>query len=535
MLRSVLIVVVLAHAFQTQAAEKNKFLPELLVQGEYRRDTLDYDDVEKQFAREKISLLFSKKSSLDFTHVYIDSTKENRFTWNIAVRDISPHFSCILGNYYINFGAGLLVGKKIGISSDLFSRKIIVSRNSVFMPCNSGNPLFCFQGIAAIASYSFTDVTVSLSSFVSIKNRYANNKIYEAEKTELSFNSIIYRSNKDYLHTEPVEVNDYGCAADIRLGDHILLQTYFIYSDIRRNNKSILWNYGDRGTMACGDKAFYGYGLFAQYRDEYITIFFESGVPNRVVRNSDGKHENVRDYGLVYGIKFRHPVFSLSLTGKNTGKTFYSPYSSGNGSAENAWMANMSVTPLKKLTVGAGFFGERNISPAYNESYLRSIRLEKAYLQYRLQTRGRVLLKFIRLESVKQSGIERYLQLVSSIKYYINDSVLLSLSGKAQKKDSGICSASVNTGIGFTMWNYFTFMMYFSRYFISNKNYLYSTVVPNTDAITSGSFIKTSSNVLTGKVSVRYRDAVISVRYEHQFFEGRSIQHRVDLFGRCLL
>jgi hypothetical protein len=223
------------------------------------------------------------------------------------------------------------------------------------------------------------------------------------------------------------------------------------------------------------------------------------------------------------------------VTGKNTSKTFYSPYSSGNGSAENAWMANMSVIPLKKLTIGVGFFGERKISPGYNESYLHSARLEKAYLQYRLQTRGRVLLKFIHLENRKQSGIERYLQLVSSVKYYINNSVLLSLSGKAQKKDSGSYSASVNTGIGFTMWNYITFMMYFSRYFISNKNYLYSTIVPNTDAINLGSFIKTSSNAVTGKISARYKEAVISVRYEHQFFEGRSLQHRVELFGRCLL
>jgi hypothetical protein len=535
MRRALLIAAVLAFAFQTRASEKNRFLPELIVQGEYRRDILDYDDVEKQFARERISLAFSKKSSVNIAHVYIGSSGENRFTGNITVSDISDHYRGIVGSYYINFGAGLLVGKKSMVRPDLFSRKLIVSRTSSYSPCNSGNPLFCFQGIAAALAYAFTDVSVSLSSFLSIKNRYTGNEAYLSDRTELSFNSIITRVKKDYRHSEPVDVNDYGGAAEIRIGDHFLLQNYFIYSDMKRNRAAMLWNLNERGILDRADTAFYGYGSYARYRDEYVTIFCEFGVPNRVLRHESGKRETLMGYGTVYGIIFRHPVCRLSLTGKNTDKSFYTPYSSGNGFAEHALMAEISIDPLKQLTIGAGFWAENKVSPGFNESYLSREKRERAFLRYRLRPSGRILLKFNYLTNEKRFGTERRLQLYSSIKYYVHDSILISLSGKTQKKEGGSYSGSIHSGIGFTILNCVSVIIYFSRYFITGNNYVYSALSSNPDAISPGSFIKTSSNAALVKISARYKDAVLSAGYELRFSGLSSIQNRIEFFGKCVL
>ena len=535
MRRAFLIIAVLANLFPARAEWKNRFMPEILVQGEYRRDPLDYDDTVREFFREKIRLFFSKESSANLAHLCIGSTREHRFTGNIAAMDISPYFGCILGNFYINFGAGLLAGRKKGISPDLFSRRLIISREKPYIPCNSGNPLYCFQGIAATVSYSFAETALSLSSFFSFRNRYADSGLYGVERTDSSFNSIVYGINKDYRHTEAVAINDYGTSLDLKFGDHFSAQGYFIYSDIRRNNKTILWNYNDRAPLSYGDKAFYGLGLFAQYRDDYIVVFVELGMPHRVVLYEGGRNKTISDYGLTYGLAFRHPVVYLSLTGKNSGKKFFSPYSSGQGYAENAWMAELSVSPFKGLLLGAGFFLEKKISPSYNETYLPHARREQGRVQYRLPHRGFVQIKFYRLEKGKRRGTERYLQLKPSMKYFVNGSILLSLSGKVQKKSGKDYSASLDTGIGFTVWNFITIMLYYSRFFISGDNYLYSTVSPYQGTITPGSFIKVSSNLAVGKITARYKEAVFSIKYEHQFIGRRSMQYRIEFFGKCLL
>jgi hypothetical protein len=533
--RAVLIFAALANSFLAHGAEKNRFFPELMVRGEYRRDTLDYDDVEKQFFREKISLFFAKKSSLNLAHIYIGAAKEHRFTWNMAVTDISPYFKCVIGNYHVNFGAGLIAGKKTGISPDLFSKKLVVSRNDLFMPCDSGNPLYSYLGAAAVGSYSFTHVSVALSPFFSYKNRYAGNEIYVSGRTAESFNTILYRSAGDYRHSEPVEINDYGCAAEIRIGDHGMIQSYLIYTTIRRNKQNVLWDYTDRGIQNGAENGFYGYGLFAQYRDGYIIIFFESGISNRIVRFESGKRTTVRDYGIMGGLKFRHPVFYLSVTGKTTGKNFYSPYSSGNGYAENAWIANLSTTPVRLLTLGGGIFAEKKLSPGYRETRLLCNMREKAYILCRLPQKGALKIQFNHLRMEKQPRTERYVQLKPSLSYYILGSILLSLSGKAQKKNGAFWSFSLHSGTGLIFFNCITIILYYSWFFISKNNYLYSMIAPYRESITPESIIKNTSQAVTGKISARYKDAVLSVRYEYRFFNGKSIHHRVELFGKCLL
>ncbi len=534
MRRAFLIAAALAYAFQIQASEKSRFRPELQVQGEYRRDVLDYDEVEKQFTRERATLAFGRKSAVNLTHVYIGASGENRFTGNVTVRDFSEIFNSVVGNYYINFGAGLLVGKKRLLSPDLFSRKLIMSMADIFSPCNSGNPLFCFQGIASSLSFSFSRISLSLSSFLSIKSRYTGNQAYLSDQSEFSFNSIITRTRKDYRHAEPVEINDYGGAVETRIGDRFLLQNYFIYSDMRRNKNSLIWNFSERGALASADKAFYGCGVYACYHDEYITIFCEFGIPNRKVWHEGGRITLVRGYGAAYGIRFRHPVCRLSLSGKNTDRAFCSLYSSGNGYAEHAFMADVSIDPLKQLTIGAGFLGENKISPGFNETFLSRRKRETAFLIYHLAHKGRVLLKLNYLTNEKRFGSDHFLQFYSSIKYYVLNSILLSLSGKIQKKAGRVVSGSIHPGIGLTLWNCVSIFIYYSRYFIAGDNYIYSAVSPIPGSISPGTFIKASSNSLLAKISVRYKELVFSVRYEHRFSGKNSIQNRIELYGRCL-
>ena len=52
-------------------------IPDLYLQSEYRKDSIDYSEIENVFYREKVEILFSRKSSLNFTYIYIDEFEEN--------------------------------------------------------------------------------------------------------------------------------------------------------------------------------------------------------------------------------------------------------------------------------------------------------------------------------------------------------------------------------------------------------------------------------------------------------------------------
>jgi hypothetical protein len=534
MRRTAVIIASLFFSIPAPAREKNRFDPRLAIRVEYRQDALDYDDMDKRFFRESASLYFMK-SSASFTYVHIGTNKENRFTWNINIQGISPYFDCILGHYYINFGAGLIVGKKTAISPDPFTRRLIISNAGPFIPCSSGNPLYCFHGITAGLTLPFQDVSISLRGFFSFRNRYVRNDIYYRDVTGSSFNSILIRTKKDYRYSEPAEINDYGSILVIRAVEHLTVQAYFIYTAMRRsNNHRLLWNYGDRDIQE-GEKAFYAYGFYSEYHDDYITLFIEFGFPHQVLTTAAGGCRTQHGYGLLYGLYFRHHACFLSFRGKHADKNFYSPYSSGTNYAETAFMADIAVRPLKPLSLGCAFFADKKISPTGYEQYLPFLRRELAFLKYTEAGKGYLSLKFSHIENGKKNGIERYLQLRTSAGIFLMKSILFSFNGTVQQKGTSGYSASLHVGIKLCLLRYITVNLRYSRYFITPGNSLYSAESPLRGSISNGNFVDSSSNIMTCIVSARYRENMLFVRYQHQFTNARTKQSRIEASGILLL
>lgn len=527
-MRRFFVILFLLIGFPVHSWEDIKPRHEFFLQGEFRNDTIDYDDIEKMFVRDKIRLSYNT-SSLSFTHMYIMSG-EHRFTWNIIIRALSPRFESTIGNYYINAGAGLLLGKKSALSPDPFNRRTIISRNNLIIPCSTGNPQFCFQGIAASMSFPITSAVFSMTGFCSFRNRYVKNDSYESGSIISSFQSVIASSKKNYRISEPVAVNDYGGMLVLNVADRILIQTYVIYSNIRRSNsRMLLWNYNEAEIIPQGDKAFFAWGLYAQYADDYITLFCECGVPSRIVSSFGKKQQPQRDIGLLFGLKFRHPVFSISFTGKTTGRNFYSPYSAGNYYAERILAADISVRPVRRLTLGSSFFSEKKISPSHNQHTLSSNRRERVYLLYALPDKGAFTASFTCLETEKQYGKDRFLQFRSSLRYYIHASILLTFSGKAQKKGTNGYAGSINSGVSFSFMNCMTMTVNYGRIFASKNNEIYSVVAPQRDSITPGKMVDRSCNLITCKLSFRYRWSIFSARYQYQFNGNTSMLHRFEI------
>lgn len=534
MRRLAVIIALLGLGSPLFGAEKNAgSAPRFMVTAEYRQDTIDYDDVEKRFFRESARLTFGT-SSASFTHINVGMTAENRFTWNIRLRGLSPYFEAVVGNYYANFGAGLLVGRKMALSPDLFRRTLAVSLGSPFTPCSSGNPYFSFMGIAAGVRYSSERVSLSLDGYYSFRNRFARIDRQFPDRTGSSFNAILMRVKKDYRYSEPVEINDCGYSLMVRIAGHLTIQSYFIYSFIKRSgNHDLVWNYDARPAPG-GEKNFYGYGFYFQYRDDYILIFVDFCFPSRVISCGDGRTRTVRGFGIMYSLAFRHRTCSLSFTGKQTDKNYYSPYSSGKSSPETACTAAFSVNPVRNLTIGASFFTEKNRMPSGNEQYLRFTRREQVFLKYDSRLKGSCSIRAALAEWDKKDKKERHLRISSSSRIYVMRSILFTLGGAVQRRIPGRYSGSLSTGIRFTLFNAATLHFRYSRFFIASGASLYAAAPRRTGSISRSTAVTSSSNILAGGLELRFAGCRLSVGYNHQFTRRRTIRGGIEASASCL-
>ncbi len=533
MLRITIIITALLGCAAVPDDGKGRLSPRFMVKAEYRQDTLDYDNVEKRFVRESARLSFGA-SSLSFTHVNIGlNKKENRFTGNLTIRGISPYFDCVIGHFSANFGAGTLVGKKIALSPDLFSRSLAVSRGASFTPSSSGNPYFCFQGIAAGIRYPAEHLTLSLHGYYSFRNRFVRNDRYHPDITGTSLNSILIRTKRDYRYSEPADIQDCGYTLLLTAAQRLSLQSYFIYTFIRRSGaRDLLWNF-DTAAVPAGEKRFYGYGFYCQYRDDYILIFLDLCFPHRVLAPSIGRSKTVRGYGLIYSLAFRHQACSISFTGKHSGKNFYSPYSSGSSNPETGWTVTLSMRPVKPFTMGCSFYMEKKRIPSGNDRYLRFIRREQLYLRYLVPLKGSFHVRLSEAEEGTKGGTRRYLQLTSSARLYILKSILLGCGGSIRLTGSGRLSGSASCGTRFTLFHLLIVDLRYSRYFIAGSDSLYAVTSRPADSISRGMFIRASSHCVSAKLLFRFQGCRFSAEYLHRFSGTRIFQSRLEASGSC--
>jgi len=510
---------------------REKITPRVKIQSEFRYDNIDNDETEKRLSREKINFFLSKKSKFNFSHIYIDEKNEHRMTWNLNLFDISPKAGFIIGNYNINFGSGLLIGKKNLFSPDIYSSRLIASHKKSFSPCNSGNPLFCFNGIALNSAITYSNFLFSLNAFYSLNSRYALSEIYESYCIKSSFSSINSRLDTDYKYSEPVTLNAYGLMLKLERGKNYTFGIYFFYSDIKNDqNNNILWKCKEMQNYSESIKSIHGYGIFSQYSDDYINIFIEFGIPMKKIVTNSISSRYIYDYGLLYGMEFKHPFFSISFKGKSTGKNFYSPYCSGNSYAETKWIIKSIIKPIKKLSFGTSFSSEKKLSPGYTEPFLPLTIKEELFLYFKFSKRNSIKIKYKRLEREKDLKIMRDNQIKSIVDFTPKDNLKLRISGLMQKNNSKP-SYSLSTGLSYMFLAHFKFIIYYAGFHISKDNNIYMSTAKFSRSLSGGLSIKKTSNVIISMLAFNYKKNSFSVKYLHQFLINRSIKKRIELYG----
>ncbi len=505
--------------------------PRVTLRAEYRQDALDYDDAEKRFLRESSRLDFGR-SSAGITHIHIPETRSHRFTWHLRIRGASPHFEASMGHYRLNFGTGLLVGKKRAVSPDAFTRRLVISRGTPFAPSDTGNPLFSFHGAAASGSVGGPVFTASAGGFFSFRNRFVREDRSIPGTTRSGFTTILSGTERDRRRPEPAEIFDRGGFLTLVIGERLTAQSYVIDTGIRRGGgRRLLWGQDDFDAA----RGVRGYGFFLQYRDDYIAIFAELSFSRLGSRAVTGKSRTSRARGLCGGLVFRHPAVVLSFSGKSTSANYYAPYASGGSRSETAWSGDITIRPFPRFSVGSGVHMEKAMSPSSREPHRPAMRRESVSVRYGAAGMASVSARLTCVETERKRGRERNLRLGASGRVYLCRSVLFRLQGTGQSRGRGRHSASLGGGVTFWLFNILEIRASYKRFIIDRNNPLYS-VAPRREArIAPGTYVRESLDRVSLGLRARWGGASLAGTCLHRFSGRRATRTRLEFAASITL
>jgi len=196
-------------------------------------------------------------------------------------------------------------------------------------------------------------------------------------------------------------------------------------------------------------------------------------------------------------------------------------------------MADIAVRPTRRLSLGGGFFGEKQISVSGYQPFVPSTG-GSMFFSGTAPPQKDLFRSLSDALKTRKERTERTLRLVPSVNMLIMESILLKVSGAAQRDRSGNYSGSISSGITFCFLRSSRCGRLF-HFFITRSNAMYASLMPRRDSITRGVFVKESSGMASCRLSARYHGTILSISYRHRFTGARTLQCRVEASARCHL
>ncbi len=504
------------------------------IESEYRRDSIDYSEAEKYFYREKLSVQFSRESAFNLGLVYIEQDEEKRYTWSLALNDISPYFAFVLGNYYVNFGYGLLIGRKTAYEPDLFSNRAGGENHNLFIPCKSGNPLYTFSGIGGSFSKKIINIDISLNIFYSINERFAGEEAYESGYIESGIDTIDGKYNKTLNSSEPVYICTNGGMLFLRDMDALSLQIFYIFTGIRsRQRNDIHWDSYDTYYGRYGTSSLLGNGFLLEYRDDYLKVFCEGDMTVKETAINTNHKEDIKGYGLLYGIVFRPPFLTMSVAGKEMDGNYYSPYSSsiGEDHPEDAFFLDTEIRPFLNLKAGAGLSSQRKTAAGSRDDAAPVTERQKIYLNYNLGRLEEFSVTARRMERSDEDGRAEKYQLKEKAGFKLHKSLKLEAQSIFQKSRYDGYSAVYEGGLKASFLSKLQGSVYYASAKISGDNYIYTVICPVPNSSAPGIMISEDSNIIITKLDFKYKDLLLSCRYLYQYYHSAALHRRFEFFA----
>ncbi|MCU0822140.1 MAG: hypothetical protein MUC95_06670 [Spirochaetes bacterium] len=504
---------------------------DLYMESEYRKDSIDYSESDRYFYREKLSIIFSGESSLNAGYVFIEQEKEKRHTLSLVLNDISPEFSFLIGNYYINFGYGLLAGRKIAFERDPFSYRTGDETRGLFIPCKSGNPLYTFNGITASWNKKFYDISTSLNLFYSVNERFTDTGSYESGFIFSSLGTIDGKDDKAYNKSEPVDICSGGGLFSVNAIRLFTIQLFYIFTEVKsQNKKEIAWDAYDDYNAEYGTSAAFGGGFLLEYGDDFINIFCEGDMTNKELTENDRHKEDIRGYGLLYGFRFRPPFLKLSLTGKKIDGSFYSPYSSSIGEdyPEDAFFLDAEIKPFSNLKIGSSLSSQRKTSAGSMDDAIPATERQKIYIDYNYSILDELSVAARRVERSREEGPDKKYQLKESSAVRLFKILRIEASSIYQKSGTTGNSVLYAGGAGVSILSILRLSVNYASARISEGNNIYFYASPVQNSSSTGIMIHEDSDIIISKLDYKYKMIFFSCRYLYQYHDDLTLHRQFE-------
>jgi hypothetical protein len=510
---------------------------DFFIQSEYKKDTIDYSDITKYYYRERFTVLFSRESALNLSCIYLNQEKDYKYTWNIVLNDISSNFSIITGNYFTHFGSGLLIGKKRIYDPDIFAFRINENDSAefkpAFTPCNTGNPVFAFNGLGNSFRWELNEAKFAFNAFYSIKERFIDDESYESNGIDSTIDTLDTKTKSEYNHTEPVEIHTRGTMLSVLLLNCLLFESYYLHTDICSSyKKEFLWEHNERRDMSKGISELNGYGFFSEYRDAFFNALIDGTLTQKKSITDEFKSKNEYGYGLLYKLRFTPPFLKMTITGKEVNGSFYSPYASSIGEdyPESAWFFDAEIKPYANLRLASKISSQKKTATSPDDNEIPVIKKEIASIEYSLGHLENFEIAVRRRERTDEKKEVKEQILITTdlaITKFFKTSLAASYNWLDRNHESKIHEGGFliipAKGIKINL-------TYISAY-ISGNNSIYTVTSPLKDSSTPGFYITQNSGVIVFKSEIKIEGIFLSGRYFHQFNKSGTLHTRLEFYA----
>ena len=520
-MRRALIVLLISLLHAVSAAAETDYT--LRVQGEFRRDAVDYEESAVEYHRERATLRFSKESELSAAHVRNPENGISRGTWNLLLGDMSPHLALTAGHFFVHFGKGLLAGKRSAYDPDVFTRRGGIHEGGVFTPCRSGNPLFAFHGLGASLNAGGDELRVSLHSFYSIRERYISQDDYESRRTSSSLSTLESRDARTGAYIEPAQVRTHGTMLTATFLELFSARAYSLSS-------SAATPFGDDIT-AGGLRGFTGRGIMLEYRDDCLSLFYETAITASRYADDNGTDTDAEGRGYLAGTGLSIPFMKSSLIYKNMDAGYFSPYTSSTGEYLGTGIFfDITLLPLKGLSLGASCSSERKTNTGSRDHDQAVSERERVFLSWAWRWIDDLRSDLgISRRSGDESGDRRRFRQRLSLRPSQYFSIAASGTHQACRglDDSRLGTAAL--GLHFRRSS--GIALSYTRAVIGESNPVYESLLPLKNSSIPGTFIRESGHLLACRATLAWRGLYFSTRILEQRCAGGKRSTLAEFFA----
>ena len=313
------------------------------ISAEYRHDILDVEEDETDFYRFKGSVSGSRNTGAFAAAAWMPDEKRKSYTFAFLAADPTIPFSITAGDYYVQFGSGLLIGHGQPYNPDPFQKEESIYEESGIKPVINGSQSSSFRGFTL--SHSVSD-SLSATVFCSRALRY-----YSGGDSSSSIGTLLSHPDREGKNTEPVYLRSGGGMISFTR-EYLITSISVFHADlISPSGKRILWAAPDDGE---GYRSSSGGSLYSAYYDGVIRAYIDFALSSSGYVKG-GKKSRINDKAFQTEAEIRKESFSLRLAAKSIGNDYYSPFFApiGSKSPSNSYFWETTVSPLESFTLSS--------------------------------------------------------------------------------------------------------------------------------------------------------------------------------------